>query len=156
MRRFTGMACCGLVAFGVTACTGGNGNDHSARAHSQKNPGAIERPQAAKLALAPGRSSAQYTITAPSPAQYEFDVSVTAPTSADVSVNAQTWYGATLGLLASSRDLQSSCHKTGSENVCFEQFPLLPAQRAGSWTIVATKQSDPAAAVQVAITFAKP
>jgi hypothetical protein len=73
-----------------------------------------------------------------------------------VSVNARTWYGATLGILVSTRDLQGSCTRKNSQDVCSERFPLLPAQRAGNWTIVAAKRSMPAATVRVAITFARP
>jgi hypothetical protein len=153
MRRLAATAFCGLLALAVTACSGGS-NDHSAQGQGKKT--AAEQPQAASLALPAGRSSAQYKITAPSPAEYGFDVAVTAPAAADVSVNAHTWYGATLGILSSTRNLQEWCHRRGAQNVCVEQFPLLPAQRAGSWTIVAAKRSAPAAAVHVAITFARP
>lgn len=154
MRRLAAAAFCGLLALPVTACTGGSGNGHGAQGHGKET--AAEQPQAASLALPAGRSSAQYKITAPSPAQYGFDVTVAAPASADISVNAHTWYGATLSILDSTRDLQESCHRQGARNVCFERFPLLPAQRSGSWAIVATKRSAPAAAVRVAIMFAKP
>lgn len=57
-------------------------------------PSVTGRPQAANLALSRGRSSAWYVITAPDPARYPFDVSVTAPASIDVAVSIHTWYGA--------------------------------------------------------------
>ena len=164
--RFGGMrrnpvvlAVCGVLSLTVTACTSAGGNDGGTQIHSTKiarPPAAVGRSQAASLVLPAGRSSAQYRITAPSPAKYEFDVTVTAPASAKVSVNAHTWYGAMLGILTSTRDLQDGCKRRGSQDVCFERFPLLPAQRAGIWKIVASKGSGAAAKVRVAITFAKP
>jgi hypothetical protein len=164
--RFGGMrrnpavlAVCGVLSLTVTACTGAGGNDGGAQTHSKKiarPPAAVGRPQTASLVLQAERSSAQYRITAPSPAKYEFDVTITAPASANVSVNAYTWYGAVLGILTSTRDLQDGCKRRGSQDVCFERFPLLPAQRAGIWTIVASKQAGAAAKVRVAITFGKP
>jgi hypothetical protein len=158
-RNSAALAVCGVLALIATACTSASGNGSGTQIHSKKitpPPAAVGRLQAANLILPTGRSSAQYRITAPSPAKYGFDVTVTAPASAKVSVNARTWYGATLGILVSTRDLQEWCKRRGSQDVCFEQFPLLPAQRAGTWTIVASKQSEPAAKVRVAITFAKP
>ncbi len=155
MTRLAVAVFCGSLAFGTAACTGGNGNNHNARGRGAGTP-AAERPQAASLALAAGPSSAQYKITAPPPAQYEFNVSVIVPAGADVGLTAHTWYGATLSILNSTRGLQQPCHRRGSQNLCFERFPLLPAQRAGIWTIVAAKRSAPAAAVRVEITFAKP
>jgi hypothetical protein len=154
-RCLAATAVCGVVVLAATACTGGGRNDHGAQGHVPA-AAAIGRPQAASLVLPAGRSSAQYRIAAPAPAQYGFDVTVTAPASADVSVNARTWYGATLGILVSTRDLQGSCTRKNSQDVCSERFPLLPAQRAGIWTIVAAKRSMPAATVRIAITFAKP
>jgi hypothetical protein len=153
------LAVCGVLSLTVTACTGAGGNDGGAQTHSKKiarPPAAVGRPQTASLVLQAERSSAQYRITAPSPAKYEFDVTITAPASANVSVNAYTWYGAVLGILTSTRDLQDGCKRRGSQAVCFERFPLLPAQRAGIWTIVASKQAGAAAKVRVAITFGKP
>lgn len=42
------------------------------------------------------------------------------------------------------------------QDLCFERFPFLPAQRAGTWTVVASKQRGPAATVRVSVTFARP
>ncbi len=151
--RLAATAVCVAAGLAATACTGGAPGVPD---HGRRTASAIGQPQVASLVLAAGASSAQYRITAPSPAQYGFDVTVTAPASADVSVNARTWYGATLGILVSTRDLRGSCTPKSSQDVCFERFPLLPAQRAGSWTIVATKRSVPAAVVRIAITFARP
>jgi hypothetical protein len=156
-RRSAALILSGLAAVAAAGCTGGSGNDHGVPGPATKpSAPAIGQPQAANLALPAGPSSAQYRITAPSPARYGFDVTVTAPASADVSVNARTWYGATLGILTSTRDLRESCTRRSAQDVCSERFPLLPAQRAGTWTIVAAKRSMPAATVRVAITFGQP
>lgn len=153
------MAICGMLALVPGACTGGGGSARATQSHRQHITRAsvgVGRPQAASLMLAEGRSSARYRITAPSPAQYGFEVTVIAPAAANVSVNARTWYGAILSILISTRDLRESCRRHGSQDICFERFPLLPAQRAGTWTIVASKRSEPAATVRIVITFAKP
>lgn len=157
-RNPTVLAICGVLSLTVSACTSAGGNDGGAQIHSKKivrPPAAVGRPQTASLVLPAGRSSAEYRITAPSPAKYEFDVTVTAPASANASVNAYTWYGAVLGILTSTRDLQDGCKRRGSQDVCFARFPLLPAQRAGIWKIVVSKRSGATAKVRVAITFGK-
>jgi hypothetical protein len=158
-RKLAALAVCGVLTLTANACTSAGGNGSGTQVHIKKiirPPAAVGRLQAASLVLPAGRSSAQYRITAPSPAKYGFDVTVTAPASAQISVNARTWYGAILGILVSTRDLSEWCKSRGSQDVCFERFPLLPAQRAGTWTIVASKRSKPAATVRIAITFAKP
>jgi hypothetical protein len=116
----------------------------------------VGRPQAASLVLPAGRSSAQYRIMAPSPAEYGFDVTVIAPASAEVGVSIRTWYGAIFPSILTSTHDPASCRAHGSQDVCFERFPLLEAQRAGTWTVVASKRSGPAVTVRVAIVFAKP
>ena len=88
--------------------------------------------------------------------RYAFDVSVSAPASVDVAVRIDTWYGAECPSILVSSHQSDSCKLSGSEDVCFERFPLLPAQRAGAWTVVAAKPSGPATTVRVVITFAKP
>ncbi len=103
--------------------------------------------------LPAGRSLAQYRITAPSPAKYGFDVTVIAPASADVGVSIRTWYGAIFPSILTSMHDPGSCRTRGSQDMCFERFPRLEAQRAGTWTVVASKRSGPAATVRVAIVF---
>jgi hypothetical protein len=103
-----------------------------------------------------GRSSAQYEITAPDPAKYPFDVIVTAPVSVNIGVSIRTWYGAIFPSILVSSHEAGLCKARDSKDVCSELFPLLPAQRAGIWTVVAAKQSGPSATVRIAITFVKP
>lgn len=150
--------CCVLV-LAAAGCTGGGGN-HRGVPSPGKTPVrtsvAVGRPQSASLALPAGRSSAQFRITAPSPSQYGFDVTVIAPASADIGVSIHTWYGAILPSILDSTHDQAWCRVHGLQETCFEQFPLLPAQRAGTWTVVASKRSEPAAKVRVAVVFAKP
>jgi hypothetical protein len=152
------MAACGALALAAAACSGGSGSARGTSGHGKniaRTSGVTEPPQAARLVLSAGRSSAKYLITAPSPAEYSFDVSVTAPASADVAVNIRTWYGALLSILSSTHD-QGVCGRRGSEETCFERFPFLPAQLAGKWTVVASKRSVPPATIRIAVTFAKP
>jgi hypothetical protein len=151
MRRgLAGLAAGGLLA--LSACTGGGTTGHPAG--STGSPaGLIDKPQAASLSLLAGRSSAQYGITAPDPARYTFDVAVTAPVSVDVGLSIRTWYGAILPSILDSSHDAGWCQARGSQDVCFERFPFLPAQRAGPWTVVAAKQSGPAAKIRIVITF---
>jgi hypothetical protein len=157
MRRvFAATAICGVLTL-AAGCTGGGGNHRGAPSPGRnpaRTPAVVGRPQAASLVLPAGHSSAQYRITAPSQAQYGFDVTVIAPVSADVGVSIRTWYGAIFpSILGATRDPES-CRTRGSQDVCFERFPRLEAQRAGTWTVVASKRSGPAATVRVAIVFA--
>ena len=154
-RKLACLALCGALATASAACTGSNSTGN----HQREHPGTTSvtgRPQAATLAMSRGRSSAQYVITAPDPARYGFDVSVTAPASIDVAVSIHTWYGAIFPSILTSSHQPDACRLTGSKDICFELFPLLPAQRPGAWTVVAAKQSGPAATIRIVITFAKP
>ena len=143
---------CSLLAVASAACTGSTSTRHQPERAGTTS--IIGRPQAANLALASGRSSARYVITAPDPARYGFDVSVTAPASIDVAVSIHTWYGAVFPSILISSHQSGVCKLTGSEEICSELFPFLPAQRAGAWTVVAAKQSGPATTVRIVITFA--
>jgi hypothetical protein len=149
------MAVGGLLALSAAACTGGGATGHPA-GNTASPAGAVGRPQAASLSLSAGRSSVQYWITAPDPARYAFDVTVTAPASVNVGVSIRTWYGAIFPSILDSSHDASACQLRGSEDVCFEMFPVLPAQHAGRWTVVAAKPSGPAATIRIAITFVKP
>jgi hypothetical protein len=144
-----------VLAIASAACTGSNSTGNHEREHAG-TAGVIGKPQAANLAMSSGHSSAQYVITAPDPARYGFDVIVTAPASIDVAVSIHTWYGAVFPSILTSSHQSGVCRLTGSEDICSELFPFLPAQRAGAWTVVAAKQSGPAATVRIVITFAKP
>ena len=114
-----------------------------------------DRAQAARVRLPAGRTSAQYAITAPSPARYGFNVQTVAPVGAVFSVHLRTWYGAVLSVYDTA-DLGPACRVAVAVRTCMGLFPLLPAQRAGAWTVVVSKRSSPAATVAVAVTFAKP
>lgn len=158
-RRSALTVICVILALAAAGCTSGNHrsapNTGASPARASAAVDAAGRPQAASLMLPAGRSSAQYQITAPSPAQYEFNETVIAPASADISVSIRTWYGAIFpSILDSTHD--PGCQVRGSEVACFEQFPLLPAQRAGAWTVVVSKHSRPAATVHIAFAFEKP
>lgn len=157
-RRLAAIAACGVFALTAGACSGGAGSDHAAQSHGKKIAGtraAAEQPQSARLVLPAGRSSARYRISAPSPAKYAFNVSVTAPASASVSVIIRTWYGAVFSSILTSTHDRGVCRRRGSQDICFERFPLLEAQRAGTWTVIASKRSKPSATVRITVTFVK-
>jgi hypothetical protein len=154
-RNLACLAVCSLLAIASAACAGSTSTGKYQREHAG-TASVTGRPQAANLAMPSGRSSARYVITAPDPARYGFEVSVAAPASIDVAVSIHTWYGAVLPSILSSSHQPDVCKLRDSEDICFELFPFLPAQRAGAWTVVAAKQSGPTAIVHIAITFAKP
>jgi hypothetical protein len=155
MRSILAVAVCVMMALSAVACTGRT-DAHHLGSGAGTTVAAME-PQIATFVLPAGHSSEQHQITAPSPAHYEFDVTISAPASANVRLNARTSNGAILGLIGSTRDYQDySCRHQGSQIVCLGRFPLLPAQHGGTWTLLASKRSDPAATARVVITFAKP
>ena len=154
-RNLGFLAAASLLAIGSAGCTGGNSNGQHKLEHA-RTTSVIGRPQVASLMMANGRTSAQYVINAPNPARYGFDVSVTARASTDVAVRIRTWYGAVFSNILISSHQSGACSLRGSQDVCSEHFPLLPAQRAGAWTVIAAKPSGPATTVRIAVTFAKP
>jgi hypothetical protein len=147
------LAATAMVILALTASACSTGHTGPAPAHGR--PVAAERAQMASLTLAAGRSRAHYAITAPSPAHYVFDVELTSPSAADVALTIRTWYGTTLSILSSSH-AAGSCARHGSQDVCLEHFPLLPAQLAGTWTVVASKLSRQAARIHISVRFLKP
>jgi hypothetical protein len=153
------MAACAALTLMTASCTGGGGNSRGGPSHAKAiartSSPAAQRPQASSLVLAAGRSSARYRITAPPPAQYAFTVTVAAPASVDVAVTISTWYGALLSILGSTHQ-PGSCRHQGTQHACLERFPFLPAQLAGTWTVVASKRLGPAATVRITVTFARP
>jgi hypothetical protein len=114
-----------------------------------------DKTQSARVSLPLGRVSAHFGITAPNPARYVFNVVTVAPTTAAFSVQMRTWYGAVFSIYDSA-DFGSGCKQHAGRRTCLGRFPLLPAQRAGPWTVVVSKRSAAAATVAVAVTFAAP
>ena len=112
------------------------------------------RPQIGDLHLAGGWSSARFTITALSPPTHTYDVLVETAASADLSVHFQTWYGQNLGAQYSTQGtLASNCVVTGARMACLSHFPELGTERAGTWTVIATKRSGPPVSVWISVTF---
>jgi hypothetical protein len=151
-RTLACFAAASLLAISSAGCTGGSSTGHHKPEHGQASS-VITRPQVTNLLLARGRASARYVITAPNPAKYAFNVRVTARASTDVSVRIRTWYGAVFPSILVSSHQQGTCSLKGSEDVCAEHFPLLPAERPGAWTVIAAKPTGPATTVRIAITF---
>jgi len=112
------------------------------------------RAQRATLHLARGKSSARFAITALAPPTHTFDVRVGAPAAADVGVRIRTWYGVPLRILNSTHN-PDRCRSAGGRSSCYVPFPLLEAQRAGRWTVIASKRSRHPADVAITITFSQ-
>lgn len=147
VNRVLAAVLAGAIALGLFGCG-------SARPKS-RSAAVIGRPQAGVLRLAAGRSAAQFTIVAPPPPKYTWNVLVSTAATADVAVNIHTWYGVDLQVLPSTREADS-CKTSGARSTCFLRFPLLEAQRAGRWMVIASKRSGPSATVHIAITFHRP
>jgi hypothetical protein len=112
------------------------------------------QPQVDNLFLQRGASSAHFAITALTPSTHTYNVLVDTAASADVSVHFQTWYGQTLGAQYSTQGtLASNCVVKGTRMTCLSRFPELGAERAGTWTVIASKRSGPPVAVRVSVIF---
>ena len=117
------------------------------------------------LRLTKGRSAAQYSINAPSPARYAFDVSADMPRSAALTILLRTSYGAVLTAgeyrpnatsESSTANSERACSVHGPRLTCIGHYPLLPAQKAGRWAVVVSKRSQAPASVRVALSFYRP
>jgi hypothetical protein len=151
-RSLVYFSAAGLLAIASAGCAGANSTGHHNLQRAQASS-VIGRAQVRNLLLARGRASAQYVITAPSPAKYAFNVRVTARASTNVAVMIRTWYGAVFPSILTSSHESGTCSLRGSQDVCAEHFPLLPAQRAGAWTVIVAKPTGPVTTVRITITF---
>lgn len=154
----------------ATGCACGGSSGPRTRAGDESSHGhaalpARLAPQSASLSLTEGRSTAQYTIVAPSPARYAFDVSTDMPRSAALTIVLRTWYGAVLTAGeyrpdatsgSSTVNSESGCSAHGPRLTCVGHYPLLPAQKAGKWTVLVSKRSQAPASVRVGLTFYRP
>jgi hypothetical protein len=138
----------GAALLVVSGCGGHRGGRDASRP-------LVGHRQTSLLCLAAGASSGEFTITAPPPPEYAWNVGVTALPADVVTVRIRTWYGADLSVVESTRDAEV-CRRDGGSSRCCLRFPLLEAQRGGRWSVIASKRSGPAAAVHIAITFYKP
>jgi hypothetical protein len=149
------------VGVGLTLAIAACGSSHHASkaavttAPASTTTAQANRPQEARLTLPEGRSSRSYTVIAPSPAQYAYNIALDLPVSAKISVNIRTRYGAVLSVFESSQRGQG-CTAHGSRLTCLLRFPLLPAQKAGHWRVVVSKTSRAPALVHIATTFYQP
>lgn len=147
-------ACSGALL--VAGCGGGGPKSNAgASTRGPSSTALAGHPQVAVLHLSAGRSTARFTIVALPPAQFAWNARVTAPASADLHVSVLTWYGVKLDVLKSTRN-GALCSVSHGRSNCVTSFPLLEAQRAGRWAVVASKRSTAPASVRVAITFSKP
>ena len=110
----------------------------------------VGRPQEALLHLARGRSTAHFVITAVP--HDTWDVRISAPASADFEVEALKSDGERLSLLETTHE-REACAITGTRSHCFLRFAIGANQTAGTWTVIARKRTEPAAAVRIGITF---
>jgi hypothetical protein len=155
-RRVAPAACLSLALIAV-GCGGSSKSSSTLRSAAVPTPTKETQsaPQEAQLALAAGRSSKDFEITAPSPAKYRFNVAASGPSGAALNVGIHTSYGAVFSVFDTVRYRQG-CHVSDSRDNCFARFPLLPSERAGKWTVVVSKRSAAPAGVHVAVSFLKP
>jgi len=110
----------------------------------------VGRPQEAVLRLARGRSTAGFEITAVP--HDTWDVRISAPASADFEVDALKSDGERLSLLETTHQ-REACATTGTRLHCFQRFAVGANQTPGTWTAIARKRTEPAAAVRIGVTF---
>jgi hypothetical protein len=150
------LVCLALVA----GCGGGAGRGVVTRPrHGVPPPSGTlgGHPQVGVLRLQAGRSSAHFKITALSPPHHTYNVQIIAPAATDLAVRIRTWYGVDLGVTDSTtKEKDKLCKASANRIVCNYLFPELEAQRAGPWTVIATKHSRPPATVRIAVTFFGP
>ena len=125
------IAACVIAA--VCACGGSSEPrtqtaETSSRGHSPL-PARLA-PQSAVLRLTKGRSAAQYSINAPSPARYAFDVSADMPRSAALTILLRTSYGAVLTAGEYRPNATSESSTANSERACSVHGPRLHVHRA--------------------------
>jgi hypothetical protein len=145
-------------ALGMVAC----GSDIPATTAKQSKmsgttPAAVaflaSRPQEAVLRLPAGRSTSRFEITAVP--HDEWDLRVSAPAKADLSVEALKPDGERLYLLETTRQ-RYPCAVTGGRSHCFLRFAIGANLAPGTWTIIATKRTEPAATARIQVTFHRP
>lgn len=110
----------------------------------------VGRPQEAVLRLARGRSRARFEITAVP--HDTWDVRISAPASADFEVDGLKSDGERLSLLETTHQ-REACATTGTRLNCFQRFAVGANQAPGTWTVIARKRTEPAAAVRIGVTF---
>lgn len=124
----------------------------SSSTEESSNGAGMPSVQIGRLQLSAGVSSGRFSITAPDPKSHTFDVEVSAPAGADVSVSFET-HGPELRIFDSSTD-RASCDIEKRRSVCSLSFPALEARQPGPWAVVVRKRSSPPATVRVEIRFA--
>jgi len=99
------------------------------------------------LRVPAGRASETFTIDAP--AGLAYDVRLTAPAAARVTLTVQIGAGA--GWTAETGD-ESACSRSSASTTCLLHFAA-GGNPGGRWTAVLSKDTAPAAAVEIAIRF---
>ena len=105
-----------------------------------------------RLTMPRGPATVRARITAPSPREYAFDVFVITNGGADIGVRIVTSSGEVLRVLDSTQRF-GRCNVRPPLRTCLVRFPKRAVARGGTWTIVATKRSDPPARARVDISF---
>jgi hypothetical protein len=98
-----------------------------------------------------GAASKRFTVFAPSPREYAFDVFAVVPARADIGIRIETPSGQALHILRSTRS--RDCRTRPPLRICFLHFPKLEAVQSGRCTIVLTKRSVAPARVRVDVGF---
>jgi hypothetical protein len=81
-------------------------------------------------------------------------VTVSAPTTTDIRLRIHTSEGYELHVVDSTERDDANCHiEQGSRSCSFGPFPALEAPKAGRWTVIVTKSSQPPTDVAAQVRF---
>jgi hypothetical protein len=150
----------------VTGCTHGEGSAERGRGSERQPSSTATAPERARLlwqqsfALPESRSTRRFDITAPDPASHSFQVRIRQhPASAQVFVRIKTSYGDLSIFDPNVQPFMVSdaidCEDREDSRACLMRFPNFVAERAGRWTVVVEKLSDPLADVRVEVEFSR-
>jgi hypothetical protein len=141
-----------LVTHGLPSAKPSSGPRQTAQTAAP--PGTQPNGQPRRLQLGPGRDTSRYPAQALDPWTNSLTVTVRAPADTDLSVFVETEHGTRLGILT---DLQGpECHITGRQATCTvweDQAVGAPGAGPGVWQVIVFKASQPAAVVEVTLTF---
>jgi hypothetical protein len=142
-----------LVTHGLPSATPRSGPRQTAQT-APLPPGTQPNGQPRRLQLGRGRDTSRYPAQALDPWTNSLTAAVRAPADTDLSVFVDTGHGTRLGILT---DLHGpECRITGRQATCTvweDQAVGAPGGGPRVWQVIVEKTSQPAAVVEVTLTF---
>jgi hypothetical protein len=106
-----------------------------------------------ELKLDEGIGSSTYAIEALDPVTHTITVRLKAAGTPDLKLWFTTWYQTRLEITRGTRADTDSCLRQNSRTICEWRFPILEAQRPGTWQLHLRKRSRPKTDVTVTVDF---